>query len=266
MIEIDGREAGLVQILEAGFFGNLIHAVIVDRGPLWFEGFGSTAHFKAFTAELNRQFPRRFGRKRRFIPEIEDNPKTRNILKKNNFYPIGQHGYETIWVDLTQEENILMSTLKAQSRNKLRKAQKADLTIEWDEKGAYLPWLLTTYSLDKKEKSYDGPSVKLLQALGRTFLPKNMLIGRALINDKPVGAILILCHGSGATYQIGWSSQEGRKTAAHHRLLWDAFCVLKNKGIKDFDLGGVNDGTAKGVKQFKSGMGGHLVRLPGLYG
>ena len=40
LIKIDNVEAGLVQILEVGFLKNLIHAVILDRGPLWFDGFG----------------------------------------------------------------------------------------------------------------------------------------------------------------------------------------------------------------------------------
>ena len=92
-----------------------------------------------------------------------------------------------------------------------------------------------------------------------------MLIGRALSDDKAIGAILIFCHGQGATYQIGWSGKAGRDQGAHYLLLWDAISVLQNKGVKDFDLGGVNEDEAKGVKRFKSGMGGRLVSLPGIY-
>ncbi len=266
LIKIGGIEAGLVQILEASTFFGLMHAVILDRGPLWFENFGSEEHFETFCYEFNRQFPKRFGRKIRFIPEIEDSAKIQTILKKNNFKPINTEEYQTIWIDLTKSEEMLLKNLNPKWRNKLRKAQKNNLIIKWDNKGAHLPWLLNTYHIDKKEKKYTGPTPALLTTLAKYFLPKkNMIIGRALINDKPIAAILILCHGSSATYQIGWSSQKGRDTAAHHQLLWDAFCVLKNKDINDFDLGGVNDDSAKNVKKFKENMGGQLIRSPGIY-
>ena len=37
LVKIDGAEAGLVQILEAGILGNLVHAVILDR-RIWQRG------------------------------------------------------------------------------------------------------------------------------------------------------------------------------------------------------------------------------------
>ena len=41
--------------------------------------------------------------------------------------------------------------------------------------------------------------------------------------------------------------------------------ALKDKGIKELDLGGVNDETAAGIKTFKEGVGGTLVRTVGHY-
>jgi hypothetical protein len=65
LIRIDGKEAGIVQMMEAKFMG--LHAFTIDRGPLWFVGFGGVAHIRIVFDELNRQFPRRFGRRRRVI-------------------------------------------------------------------------------------------------------------------------------------------------------------------------------------------------------
>lgn len=266
IIQIAGSPAGLVQLMEVSLFKNIIHAMIVDRGPLWFEGCGSVEHFSAFTAELDRQFPKRFGRRRRFIPEIEDSPKVRTILRENGFTPASEGTYETIWLDLTQGAEDLRQNLKKNWRGALKKAEKNDVTLEWDSAGAHLPWLLQEYKLDKIAKGYAGPSVKLMRALAQTFTPGgNLLIGRAISKGKPIGAVLILRHGCGATYQIGWSNLAGRDLGAHYLLLWDALGMLQKRGVKDFDLGGVNEEEAKGVKKFKSGMGGRLVRLPGMY-
>jgi lipid II:glycine glycyltransferase (peptidoglycan interpeptide bridge formation enzyme) len=91
------------------------------------------------------------------------------------------------------------------------------------------------------------------------------MIGRVVKGNKALAAAAILCHGKAATYQVGWSSRAGREASANHLLLWQALGLLKDKGITDFDLGGVNDDTAKGIKQFKAGLGGDLQRLAGLY-
>ena len=259
LITIDGKEAGLVQILEVSLFFKAIHAVILDRGPIWFDGFGNSEHISAFFTELNRQFPNRIGRKRRIIPELEANLEPLGYQKTGG-------GYETIWLDLTQSEQELRAGLKKNWRGALQKAEAAGFTLDWDNKGQHLNWLMQHYAVDKETKGYDGPSVKLLRTLAKYHLPRDeMLIGRACLDGKEVAGILILMHGSAATYQIGFTSPEGRDAGAHHLLLWQALGVLKFKRIRDFDLGGINDETAKGVKRFKQGMGGQTVKTGAIY-
>lgn len=262
LITIDGAEAGLCMMLEVKAFGTGLQALMLDRGPVWLEGFGSKDHFEAFTAELKRQFPKRFGRKLRFIPEME---KSGEILERQGFHKTGP-AYETLWLDITNKHDDLRAGLKKKWRGSLTKAEGAKLEIQWEGPEKHINWFLSVYSQDKQQKDYRGASVKTLSALASVFHGnKNLLIGRALRGDICVGAIMLLCHGASATYQAGWSNDLGRKLCAHHLLLWHALDVLKHKGIKDFDLGGVNDAQAAGVRKFKEGLGGDLVILPGLY-
>ena len=266
LIEIDGQEAGLVQTMQAGILGNILHAVIVDRGPLWLNGFGSTDHFKAFISEYNRQFPKRLGRSRRFIPEMPPSPEIDAIMAANKFIKKDTPGYQTIWLDLTQDGETLRANLHGSWRRSLRKAEASNLTIEWDTNGMSLPWVLKYYQLDKKKRGYEGPDLPIITALSNSFAAEGkLLVGMAMLDNKPVAAILVLMHGRSATYQIGWSTEDGRKYCAHHVLLWRVLNELKTKDIKDFDLGGVNDDSAKSLKRFKSGMGGTLSELAGLY-
>jgi hypothetical protein len=266
LIRIDGREAGLVQILEAGLFGNRLHALVLDRGPLWLDGFGTAEHMRQFLFALNREFPRHLLRRRRFIPEIASDPQALQILADAGFTRQKAKTYETHWLDLRRNEAALRVSMKKRWRNSLNKAEKAGLTLEWDEEGIFVDWLVKMYAIDKKRKKYHGPPPALVDALARGFaLEKKLIIGRALRNDKPCAAILVLCHGSGATYQVGWSSQEGRDCAAIYSLLWHVLGILREKNITDFDLGGMNDDSALGVKKFKEGMGGTALVLPGVY-
>ncbi len=266
LIQIDGQNAGMVQILEAGILGNLFHAVILDRGPLWFEGFSSAVHIQTFFECFNKQFPKRWGRKRRIIPEVEDGPAAKALFKTLGFERQASPGYQTVWLDLRPDEDVLRAGLRPNWRNKVKKAENRGLEVEWDETGKFFSGLLRNYQSDRVKKGYDGPSASVLKALARTFgESEEILIGQALLEKEVVAAIFILCHGATATYQVGWNSETGREVAAHNFLLWQALGILKEKGIKNFDLGGTNDDSAQHVKRFKEGLGGKTVTLVGHY-
>ena len=125
---------------------------------------------------------------------------------------------------------------------------------------------MLAYELDVLEKDYSGPSTKLLTELMKFMVPRGeAVIFNATDQGRTVAAILVFLHGASATYQVGWTSDKGRKLAAHHQLLWRAMLSLKERGIKDLDLGGVNDESAAGIKRFKTGLGGEEVALVGFF-
>ena len=272
LVVIDDVEAGIVQIIEAGFLFNFFHGVIVDRGPLWFDGYGGAAHIAAFFQEFNKIFPKRIGRKRRVIPEVENGLTIENILKQSGFgvVPTTQK-YQTLWWNLNEDEEAARANLKNNWHGALKKAEqkaeKSELTITWDDKGKDYSWLRHVYEEDKKNKGYSGISPKLLDNLALFSTLKNpMIIGKVTKEGRDIAAMLFLTHGQSATYQIGWSSDEGRKYCAHHLLLWRARSMLRSRGIYDLDLGGINnDETAKGIRKFKQGTGALASTLVGHY-
>ncbi|MCK5384574.1 MAG: peptidoglycan bridge formation glycyltransferase FemA/FemB family protein [Alphaproteobacteria bacterium] len=269
LIMVDGEEAGICSVLEAGLFKNALHGIILDRGPLWFESFGKPAHFEGFVRELAQKYPRRFGRRVRFIPEYEDIQATRQIMRTGGFRQGGSEGYETIWLDLRLSKEILRKNLNPKWRNKLNQSRRNPLKLIWSDAGTnttHFKWLMAQYIRDKVMRKYDGPSYKTMKALGDSFSRgKNMLIGCALLDKQPIAGILLLIHGSTATYQIGYTSESGRENRAHYALLWAALSKLKEQNIDNFDLGGVNAKGAKGVRTFKKGMGGTIEKTLGLY-
>ncbi|MGH1456511.1 MAG: GNAT family N-acetyltransferase [Alphaproteobacteria bacterium] len=264
-IEINGVQAGLCAILEAGLIKNAVHAVMLDQGPLWFEGFGNEDDFARFVAEFRRRFPKRFGRRTRFIPLIEHSPIVEDILTENGFKPQSAP-YKTIWMDTRLPIEILRKNLHKRWRNALNKAEKRNLDIVWSAGGTNLGWLVENYIEDKNRRNYAGTSLKTLMALISEFSRgQNLLIGTAVLDGAPIASILIFIHGTSATYQIGYTNDAGRENCAHHLLLWNAVQRLKEGHIHDFDLGGINDEDAKGVRDFKIGMGGNLFEGPGLW-
>ena len=272
LILIDGQEAGLVQLMEASVLWRLFHAVILDRGPLWFDGFGHAVHLKLFFDEFNRQFPLRFGRKRRILPEMDHGVAAHQMMLQAGL----KQGadvipYQTLWWDLTIKDEAARQALRSNWRGSLQKAEKfmaeGDIKLDWDRTGKFYSWLKRQYKIDKAVRGYKGISPQLLDNLAAfsTNTPF-IVIGKVKIADENVAAVLFLLHGQSATYQIGWSSDKGRKYCAHHLLLWQARNMLKEYGIKQIDLGGVNDDdTAKGIKKFKTGTGASPAQLLGHY-
>ncbi len=267
LIRIGGADAGIVQMFEAGIVFNALHAVMIDRGPLWFEGFGTALHVKLFFDEINRQFPPRFGRKRRFLPETEDGPTAQKLIAQTGLRRLDDRaGYETIWVDLQQSEEELRAGLKQKWRNRLNAAERSGLQIEWDNGPATIAMIAAVYAADQKSRGYGGISPKLFAAYAPLLAAKGELhLARAVKNGETAAFAVSVEHGRSATYLIGWTSDSGKEVSAPTLLLWETMLRLKNNGVKEFDLGGVNDDGAAGIKTFKEGLGGRTVRYVGHY-
>lgn len=266
LIRVNGEEAGLVQTLEISLLGGLIHTFILDRGPLWFEGYGSQEHVLAFFKEINRRYPRRFGRKRRLIPEVSQNLGI-------NFGALGYrtvsetNPYQTIWMDLTPEPETLRASLKQKWRNSLNKAERQGLKFDTALEPQALLRFLQDYEAQQTARSYRNISAKDLPIFLEEFAKdQTVLLAQAYKKkDAPLAQALIFLHGRSATWQIGTVSNAGRDLCANHFLLWHVISTLRAQGINDFDLGGVNDEDAAGIRNFKTGLGGQAVTLSGLY-
>jgi lipid II:glycine glycyltransferase (peptidoglycan interpeptide bridge formation enzyme) len=241
-----------------------------DRGPLWFDGFGTPAHIEAFFQAYKKEFPARWLRRRRVIPEIESHAEFEQMLNQLGYKKQPSKGYQTIWLDLTLPVEVLRSNLNGKWRNMLNKAEKSGVSIEWDSAGRDFPWLLKNYQIDKTVRGFEGADVGFLKCIAEAFIKNgedksSMLTAKAELGGKNIAGILLFLHGSSATYQLGWISAEGKNYAAHNLLLFEALKHLKNHGIMSLDLGGINDDSAKGVKKFKEGMGGQSASYAGLY-
>lgn len=265
LIRINGADAGIVQMFEAGILWNAVHALMIDRGPLWFEGFGTALHVKLFFDEINRQFPQRLGRKRRFLPETEDGPTAQKLIAQTGLKPVeGRSGYETIWIDLQQSEDALRANLKQKWRNRLNVAERAGLQLDWNCDPQIIAMIAAIYAADRTQRGYGGISPKLFTAYAPLLAAKGELhLARAMKAGETVAFAVTVEHGRSATYLIGWTSDAGKNDSAATLLLWETMLRLKNKGIKEFDLGGINDDSAAGIKTFKEGLGGRIVRYVG---
>jgi len=273
LIMMGDKEAGLVQIIESSLLFGAVHGVILDRGPLWFDGYGGAAHIKLFFDEINKEFPRRVGRKRRVLPEIDMGGAIEQIIRQCGFEKKPEiQAYQTIWWDLNEPDELARAGLKSNWRGSLKKSENAELEIKWEKLQESSVEAFTEFKLhyiqDKVSKGYTGISPKLLNNLALFSTQANpMILGKVKLDDEDIAGVLFLTHGQCATYQIGWSSDIGRLNCAHHLLLWRGREILKEHNIHTLDLGGINDhdDTQKGLSSFKRGIGGKEIELAGHY-
>ena len=82
---------------------------------------------------------------------------------------------------------------------------------------------------------------------------------------EAVSGILVFRHGNTATYYLAWNGPKGRMMNANNLLLWHAIKELKSRGVRWFDLGGVDSSSMPRVSRFKLGVGGELFTLAGTF-
>ncbi|MCI4663515.1 MAG: GNAT family N-acetyltransferase [Neomegalonema sp.] len=176
-------------------------------------------------------------------------------------------GHSTSLIDLEQEPDALRAAQHQKWRNRLVAAERVDglKVLKNGVKPAQYMWLLEQEAAQQKSKGYQGLPVAFTPAYAAAGGKEAMTIFRADLNGKRAAAMLFLRHGDAATYHIGWSSDEGRKTGAHNLVLWKAMLSLRAAGVRLLDLGGVNTASGAGVARFKLGVGGRVTTLPGAY-
>jgi hypothetical protein len=177
-------------------------------------------------------------------------------------------GAATVMIDLTQTEEALRADMESSWRNKLNAAENGDLKVVKmaPNPGAYR-WLLDAELKQRESRGLEGLPTQFfdvyLQARKNPAL--TMLGLRADSGKTQVAGMIFLIHGTVATYQVGWSDDEGRKKRAHNLLLWRAVQELKSRGIRWLDMGGINTQRSASLARFKMSAGGQVQTLAGTY-
>jgi hypothetical protein len=171
--------------------------------------------------------------------------------------PLVTPRHHVVW-DLTPEPEVLRAALAGKWRNRLCAAERAGLRITADPDPV---WLLEAEAAQRKARGYRALPPALIADWAQARPGDVWCLRAERRNGPPCAGIIVLRHGTGARYQIGWSGEEGRRLGAHNRLLWDAAMRLRRAGVRRFDLGDVNSEAGAGLMHFKRGTGARLDRL-----
>ena len=182
---------------------------------------------------------------------------------KMSGYRIGKFPYlatKTYVLDLTQDKINLWENLSENARRQINKNIKTVIE-ECDQE--------TFFKLWKKNSKVWTMKRKELGSLMKRFKGQARLVVSKVGRDYHSGLLII--HSSDcANYYQTWTSQAGRLSGAHYKLVWEEILRAKSSGLKYFDLEGVFDERWpqkrwRGFTEFKRRFGGEPVSFPGSF-
>lgn len=243
-------------------WSGVLSVALCGRGPVWLAKLTGVEKSQAYAA-IKRSLPLKGLRLVLISPEEE-----RSQALGLSAWRRVMTGYSTVLLDISQPLDSLRAQLENRWRSNLGSAEQSELTVHrvGTNSGQYR-WLLDLDMTQRQERDLEGLPIAFfdLYAKARHVPAKTILTMRADLGRDRVAGMLFLLHGEAATYQVGWTNDQGRDLHAHHLLLWSAIEELKARGVRWLDMGGVNTQRSAGVARFKIRTGGRVVTFAGTY-
>jgi hypothetical protein len=169
--------------------------------------------------------------------------------------------YRTIVLDLAPPLETLRKQLDQKWRNQLNRAEKNGLTVvEGDGPEEFAGfWPLYDQMYQRKQFAVSS-EVREFEEVQRA-LPagQRLRVLRCEQNGVPVAGLVGAAFGDTGVYLLGATSDAGMQAKGSYLLQWRMIQWLKERGIRYYNLGGINPVTNPGVYHFKKGFSGEDV-------
>ncbi|HEV2397913.1 MAG TPA: peptidoglycan bridge formation glycyltransferase FemA/FemB family protein [Candidatus Sulfotelmatobacter sp.] len=173
-----------------------------------------------------------------------------------------ENTYRTFVLDLEPSIEQLRRKLDKKWRNQLARAEKNGLKIVMgtgtDEYRTFCEMYRQMRDRKPFETSVNIEEFAEIQANLPEAQRMQVLICRQ--NDVPVAGIVASPMGDSAIYLLGATSDDGLTAKGSYLLQWTLIQWLKEKGVRWYDLGGIDPDKNPGVYHFKRGLSGTDIR------
>ncbi len=193
------------------------------------------------------------------------------LLQRKWNYSSSQIQFEnTVWIDLTQTEEQILSKMKQKTRYNIRLSEKKGVKIRVATQNEYEK-VYQLYAETSIRDNFVIRSQEYYLRLWNAFSEKKICEVLIAEYEGSIIAGLILYHfGSKAYYVYGMSANVHRNLMATYLLQWEAIKRAKKSGKKIYDLWGAPKNLEEsdpmwGVYKFKLGLGGELVQTIGAW-
>jgi lipid II:glycine glycyltransferase (peptidoglycan interpeptide bridge formation enzyme) len=183
---------------------------------------------------------------------------------------------DTVLVDLSRDEDLILAAMKSKWRYNIRLAEKKGVLVEergGDAVGEFYALYRVTSERDRialHPESYYRRLFELAgerRAAGAAGNP-DIRLWVARHEGQALSAIVTLFRGDRAVYLYGASSDEKRNLMPAYALQWAAMRAAKAAGCREYDLFGIPPTDdpmhpMAGLYRFKTGFGGAIAHRAG---
>jgi hypothetical protein len=167
----------------------------------------------------------------------------------------------TYLLDLTPEPAALKEGLSSNWRHNLKRGDARVALSDWNdpdpaEMEAVYREMEALKGLPPQHRADELGS--LCRALG-----PQLILKRAVVDGKTVALRACAVFGGSAVDLLAAATAEARKVYASYALLWSLIAESRARGAKTYDLGGADPDAARGVADFKSGLGAQAADTVG---
>jgi lipid II:glycine glycyltransferase (peptidoglycan interpeptide bridge formation enzyme) len=178
----------------------------------------------------------------------------------------------TLEIDLSPDEDALMSGLDKDTRWSVRQGAKRGVSIREGADDLALRVFYDLYALTGRRAGFITRTWDYYRQIWRSLSDAGLATLRlAHVDGAAVAGAMTWRCGERVVYQTGATNDAARKSYAAYALVWECIIAAMREGAKRFDLGGIptdverTDDPMYGPYLFKRGFGGSVKRWTGAH-
>jgi Acetyltransferase (GNAT) domain len=173
--------------------------------------------------------------------------------------------YRTLLLDLNKPLDEIRKGLAQKWRNCLNHSERRDLVVRTGTSPDLLRTFCDLFAQFVGRKQFEVDLLPPFYLAVQEQLPERerFHIHLAQWEDRVVAGHVASFLGDTCVYLLGATSEEGLRTKAAYLLQWRVIQSAHEKGLKWYDLGGIDPEANPGVHHFKRGLGAQEITAPG---
>lgn len=203
----------------------------------------------------------------RVRPQCIENNDSINLFRSLGFVeaPMHLHAEHTSQLDITKNEEELMSAMRKNTRYEVKKAQKEEIVVTSTTDSSAIKAFYDLQIETARRHGFVPFSYDFLLKQFEVFAASDkVLLYSAHINNDLLAQAFVIFYGTEAAYHYGASTLLGRSHPGAYLIQWEAICEAKRRGMKRYNFWGVvtpeeTNHRFYGVSVFKRGFGGEDV-------
>ncbi len=172
---------------------------------------------------------------------------------------------KTVVIGLADDELEILGRMHHKTRYNIKVAENHGVGVaDNDDIDSFWKLLKKTTKRDRFSSHNEGYYHKLFEFFhGDDGIKAKLFL--AYIGDEQIAGAIVLIHGNSGYYLHGASDYEQRSLMAPFALHWHIIRYLKQAGLENYDMWGIDTRKWPGVTRFKLGWGGRTIEYPGSF-